>query len=299
MSVCVISKHGGPGTRGVETPGDGELVIDRISLAHHVERSSQRRPTRSLPVMLAMLMTLGSTEAASEASGRQREFATIITAAASWAGIAPELLAAVTWVESRGHPWALGIVGSARHPRTRGEAVALIRTVGGRADIGLAQIHYPIWGPVFGLQPEDLLDPWTNLHVAAVILRYAYAPAVTRWLQARPAATAADFARVDTPLSDELVPLYGQIPVPAPDGTAGAMITCADLWTPLRGDLFTYATQHGGAWYMRKIGQVLNLVGLGTDAWLRNMLRQFRTTDETARQRPRGGVRTRPFDTSR
>ena len=27
---------------------------------------------------------------------------------------------------------------------------------------------------------------------------------------------------------------------------------------------------------MRKIGQVLNLVGLGTDAWLRNMLRQFR-----------------------
>ena len=54
------------------------------------------------------------------------------------------------------------------------------------------------------------------------------------------------------------------------------MVTCADLWTPLRGDLFTYATQHGGAWYMRKIGQVLNLVGLGTDAWLRNMLRQFR-----------------------
>ena len=54
------------------------------------------------------------------------------------------------------------------------------------------------------------------------------------------------------------------------------MVTCADLWTPLRSDLFTYATQHGGAWYMRKIGQVLNLVGLGTDAWLRNMLRQFR-----------------------
>ena len=54
------------------------------------------------------------------------------------------------------------------------------------------------------------------------------------------------------------------------------MVTCADLWTPLRGALFSYATQYGGAWYMRTIGQALNLVGLGTDAWLRNMLRQFR-----------------------
>ena len=118
-------------------------------------------------------------------------------------------------------------------------------------------------------------DPALRARTADFLDR-CYAPAVTRWLQARPTATAADFARVDTPLSNDLVPLYGQIPVPAPDGTAGAMVTCADLWTPLRGDLFTYATQHGGAWYMRKIGQVLNLVGLGTDAWLRNMLRQFR-----------------------
>jgi hypothetical protein len=26
---------------------------------------------------------------------------------------------------------------------------------------------------VFGLRPEDLLDPWINLHVAARILRFA------------------------------------------------------------------------------------------------------------------------------
>ena len=54
------------------------------------------------------------------------------------------------------------------------------------------------------------------------------------------------------------------------------MVTCADLWTSLRADLFTYATQYGGAWYIRKIGQALNRVGLGADVWLRNMLRQFR-----------------------
>jgi hypothetical protein len=80
-------------------------------------------------------------------------------------------------------------------------------------------------------------DPALRARTADFLDR-CYAPAVTRWLQARPAATAADFARVDTPLSDELVPLYGQIPVPSPDGTVGAMVTCADLWTPLRGDLF-------------------------------------------------------------
>jgi hypothetical protein len=95
-----------------------------------------------------------------------------ITAAADWAGVAPELLAAVTWVESRGNPLALGIGGRALNARNHTEAVALLRTAGGRADIGLAQIHYPIWGRVFGLRPEDLLDPWTNLHVAAMILRH-------------------------------------------------------------------------------------------------------------------------------
>jgi hypothetical protein len=96
-----------------------------------------------------------------------------IGAAATWARIAPELLVAVTWVESRGHAWVLRIGGHVVYPNSHAEAVALARAIGARADIGLAQIHYPIWGPVFGLRPEDLLDPWTNLHVAAAILRYA------------------------------------------------------------------------------------------------------------------------------
>jgi hypothetical protein len=118
-------------------------------------------------------------------------------------------------------------------------------------------------------------DPALRARTADFLDR-CYAPAVTRWLQARPGATAADFARVDTPLSDDLVPLYGQIPVPAPDGTGSASVTCADVWSPLRSDLYTYATRHGGAWYMRRIGEVLGVVGIGADAWLRNMLRQFR-----------------------
>ena len=95
-----------------------------------------------------------------------------VVKAAAWAGIAPELLGSVVWAESGGRPWALNIQGVALSPRTLAEAAALVRAVGGRADIGLAQIHYPIWGRVFGLRPEDLLDPWTNLHVAAAILRH-------------------------------------------------------------------------------------------------------------------------------
>jgi hypothetical protein len=118
-------------------------------------------------------------------------------------------------------------------------------------------------------------DPALRARTADFLDR-CYAPAVTRWLQTRPAATAADFARVDTPLSDDLVPLYGQISVPAADGAGSASMTCGDVWGPLRGDLYTYATRHGGAWYMRRIGEVLGVVGIGADAWLRNMLRQFR-----------------------
>jgi soluble lytic murein transglycosylase-like protein len=164
---------------------------------------------------LAMLMTLGATESAVEASDRATALAATITAAADWAGVTPELLAAVTWVESLGNPLALGIGGQALSPRNHAEAVALLQAVGGRADIGLAQIHYPIWGPVFGLRPEDLLDPWTNLHVAAAILRHAMdqepgswggvgryhsATPWRKWWYARRVATVANALRVPAPL---------------------------------------------------------------------------------------------------
>ncbi len=138
-------------------------------MSHHGCRPMMPR----VSVALAMLMALGAAEPAGAAPHSSTTLAATITAAASWAGVVPELLAAVTWVESRGNSLAVGIGGRAVSPRNHTEAIALLQAAGGRADIGLAQIHYPIWGPVFGLQPEDLLDPWTNLHVAAVILRYA------------------------------------------------------------------------------------------------------------------------------
>jgi hypothetical protein len=116
-------------------------------------------------------------------------------------------------------------------------------------------------------------DPALRARTAEFLDR-CYAPAVTRWLQARPNATKEDFARIDTPLSDELTPLYAQILLANPGGSG--MQTCGDLWGPLRTALFDYATRYGGATYMQWIGRALNLLGVGTDAWLRNMLRQFR-----------------------
>lgn len=129
--------------------------------------------SRGILVMLLSGIVLARAASAGADSASPQALGAMITTAAVRVGIAPELLAAVAWVESRGRPWALGIDGHAVDPRSYAEAVAVVREVEGRADIGLAQIHYPIWGPVFGLRPEDLLDPWINLHVAARILRLA------------------------------------------------------------------------------------------------------------------------------
>jgi hypothetical protein len=136
------------------------------------------RRRRRVMLFALMVGAMAPVEAACEAPPT---LAAVIHAAARWGGVTPELLAAVVWVESRGHPWALNIRGEALYPRSRAEAQALLQAARGHADIGVAQIHYPIWGPVFGLRPEDLLDPWINLHAAAVILRLAMAREPDSW----------------------------------------------------------------------------------------------------------------------
>jgi hypothetical protein len=142
---------------------------------------SNGRPSligRFLVVLIWGALSLTRSADACEASRRagstgEARWDRAIRGAAAWAGVPPELLTAIVEIESGGRLWALNVAGSAVLPCTYTEAVALVRTLRGRADIGLAQIHYPVWGPVLGLRPEDLLDPWTNLHIAARILRYA------------------------------------------------------------------------------------------------------------------------------
>jgi hypothetical protein len=126
---------------------------------------------RRFRAMVVALIVVAPTAPVEVGAKPPQTLAAVIDDAARWARVPPDVLAAVVWVESRGHPWALNIHGKALYPRSRVEARAFLQAARGHADIGVAQIHYPIWGPVLGLRPEELLDPWINLHAAAAILR--------------------------------------------------------------------------------------------------------------------------------
>ena len=95
----------------------------------------------------------------------------LIAAAAHHAGLDPDLLSSIVWVESRAWPWALNIDGVGLYPRTRAEAEWVLGRVGDDVDIGYAQVSYRHWGRALGLRKADLLEPWTNLVVGALILR--------------------------------------------------------------------------------------------------------------------------------
>ena len=136
---------------------------------------------RRFRVMLVALIAVAPTAPVEGGAKPPQTLAAVIDDAARWARVPPDVLAAVVWVESRGHPWALNIRGEALYPQSRAEAITLVRAARGRADIGVAQIHYPTWGPVFGLRPEDLLDPWINLHAAAAILRLVMTQEPDSW----------------------------------------------------------------------------------------------------------------------
>jgi len=76
-------------------------------------------------------------------------------------GIAPALLRAIAWVESAMDPRALNV------------------NRDGSRDVGLMQINSRWWLRLarFGLRPDDLWEPCTNVHVGAWILAHA----IRRW----------------------------------------------------------------------------------------------------------------------
>lgn len=118
--------------------------------------------------LLAALAVLASAQGA-----HAQTLPELIAAAARHAGVHPDLLASVVWVESRAWPWALNVRGWALYPRTRAEAEWVLARVGDEVDIGYAQISYRHWGRPLGLRKADLLDPWTNLALGAAILRWS------------------------------------------------------------------------------------------------------------------------------
>jgi hypothetical protein len=122
--------------------------------------------------LAAGLVLLGGLLATPAHADEPASLATLIAAAAQRAGVHPDLLSSIVWVESRAWPWALNVNGTGVYPRTRAEAEQVLSQVGDDVDVGYAQVSYRYWGRALGLAKVDLLDPWMNLVIGALILRH-------------------------------------------------------------------------------------------------------------------------------
>src|SRR5260370_13476246 len=127
------------------------------------------RPRAVALIALALLVLVAATPALAQVAPLPE----LITAAARHASVHPDLLTSIVWVESHAWPWALNIDGISLYPRTRAEAEWVLGRVGDDVDIGYAQVSYRHWGRALGLRRADLLEPWTNLVVGALILRHS------------------------------------------------------------------------------------------------------------------------------
>ena len=96
--------------------------------------------------------------------------------------VAPVTSLAIIKVESGGDPWAIGD-NDARHayfPRSYADAVALARDLlarGHNIDAGLMQVNSGNW-TTYGLTPETVFDPCTNVNAGAAILSRSYRTAI-------------------------------------------------------------------------------------------------------------------------
>src|SRR5208282_6700350 len=78
-------------------------------------------------------------------------------------GLPKELILSVIWEESHGNPNAVNVNGVASYsPPTPEQALRFIyRHNKANVDIGLMQVNWLSWGPVYKLSPADLLNPDT------------------------------------------------------------------------------------------------------------------------------------------
>lgn len=90
---------------------------------------------------------------------------------ARW-GVPPALAVAIAMQESSLYPWAVNIEGKAIHPRTRDEALALLRQAEAERrsyDVGLMQVN-SYWLRKYRFPLETVLDPASNVTLGVWIL---------------------------------------------------------------------------------------------------------------------------------
>ena len=88
-------------------------------------------------------------------------------------GLPQDLILSVIMVESGGNPNAVNINGvRGFQPKCAESALKIIYHYNNaNVDIGLMQINWKTWGPVYGIKPAQLLDPYYNVCLGAKILR--------------------------------------------------------------------------------------------------------------------------------
>ena len=88
-------------------------------------------------------------------------------------GLPQELILSVIWNESRGNPNAVNINGVGSYsPSSPEQALRYVYRINrANVDVGLMQVNWPTWGPVYRLTIADLLNPVTNVCVGSIILK--------------------------------------------------------------------------------------------------------------------------------
>jgi type IV secretion system protein VirB1 len=133
------------------------MILHSLVLAATVALSPQAPASTVIPVTLNELVTICAPR------------------------VAPVTALAVIKVESGGNPWAIGDNDARRSyfPRSYQDAVSLARGLlaqGHNIDAGLMQVNSANWS-TYGLTPETVFDPCTNVNSGAAILRKSYAAA--------------------------------------------------------------------------------------------------------------------------
>lgn len=95
--------------------------------------------------------------------------------------VAPETMAAVIHIESRGNPWAIGVNSRQKFNKATNynEAVAESKrliSIGANIDMGLMQINSKTMKNL-GLTVEQVFDPCTNIYAGGTVLIRNYSAA--------------------------------------------------------------------------------------------------------------------------
>ena len=118
-------------------------------------------------LLIFSLTTAGSSEAI------ELDWQNLLETGERCSGLSREIILSVMWIESRGNPNAININGvGGFSPVSAEEALRILyRYNRPNVDIGLMQVNWKTWGPLYGLRAADLLDPATNICLGSRILR--------------------------------------------------------------------------------------------------------------------------------